>query len=873
MENSDSNSEKDGSAAQRRTQMERLAREEAFYRFVSNLSDEDYRLMRDNNLLGIIGETTEEELLRRLRQIKEDPQRKARKNRGKGDSVRRGSVIHWRTFFGQTENIAGGEQRENQTWTAASQNNPNCSDFRFSAGRNFNLSNGSLNTDHVYASSAGLPRGENTEKSQRQVENPRNESMFARPSRAEQCATEDFRFSVGRNFNLNNGSLNTDHEYASSAGLLRGENTKNSQRQVENPCSESMFAKPSRAEQCTTEGIRFSVGRNFNLSNGSLNTDHEYASSAGLPRGENTKNSQRQVEKPQSESTFARPSRAEQCTTEDFRFSVGRNFNLSNGSLNTDHEYASSAGLPRGENMKNSQRQVENPQSESTFARPSRAEQCTTEDFRFSVGRNFNLSNGSLNTDHEYASSAGLPRGENMEDSQRQVENPRSGSMFARPSRAERCTTKDLVEAPPSRGQRRVRSRSPDRRRTRARIECRSPPISQSEISQRFHHNIPSQNFEQPLVNKTEIFARIQQHETLRQQITGPELQNRHLFVASGTRNALPGEHSPYTTSSGESGTICSYIVQVRRVHTEEYSLSDSIASRTQLTSETANNAVTLESEQGGPRNMFSHSEQASVTTYFNAIRIPVRRILNTGLNDTSVATQSTLRHLMTGCGESSNFTDSDSDSEKEPSSSSSASQTTERAEPQNERDDYDGRNSFGSNSYPCCDCCSTSVFSSSSSFLSISSSSLLSSSSSNNENADISSLVFEDNNERSSSSGSSSEASYESQQRSSVTSDDGDSWPFLDMDQFFVLDEDDGYEPTGLTKQQIDNLAVRTFDESDTLKVCSVCITEYTEGNKLRILPCSHEYHVHCIDRWLSENSTCPICRNEVAGSGDRKF
>ncbi|EHB07248.1 E3 ubiquitin-protein ligase RLIM [Heterocephalus glaber] len=53
--------------------MDRLDREEAFYQFVNNLSEEDYRLMRDNNLLGTPGESTEEELLRRLQQIKEGP--------------------------------------------------------------------------------------------------------------------------------------------------------------------------------------------------------------------------------------------------------------------------------------------------------------------------------------------------------------------------------------------------------------------------------------------------------------------------------------------------------------------------------------------------------------------------------------------------------------------------------------------------------------------------------------------------------------------------------------------------------------------------------------------------------------------------------
>lgn len=57
MEGSDS-LEQNGSdqpESQRRRQQDRLSREEAFYQFVNNLSDEDYRLMRDNNLLGTPG--------------------------------------------------------------------------------------------------------------------------------------------------------------------------------------------------------------------------------------------------------------------------------------------------------------------------------------------------------------------------------------------------------------------------------------------------------------------------------------------------------------------------------------------------------------------------------------------------------------------------------------------------------------------------------------------------------------------------------------------------------------------------------------------------------------------------------------------------
>ncbi|XP_049984905.1 E3 ubiquitin-protein ligase RLIM-like [Alexandromys fortis] len=88
MENSDSNGKRnDQSAARRRSQMDRLDREEAFYQFVNNLSEEDYRLMRDNNLLGTPGESTEEELLRRLQQIKEGPlPHSSRENRGLNSS-------------------------------------------------------------------------------------------------------------------------------------------------------------------------------------------------------------------------------------------------------------------------------------------------------------------------------------------------------------------------------------------------------------------------------------------------------------------------------------------------------------------------------------------------------------------------------------------------------------------------------------------------------------------------------------------------------------------------------------------------------------------------------------------------------------------
>ncbi|KAL2514063.1 uncharacterized protein Fot_28034 [Forsythia ovata] len=55
---------------------------------------------------------------------------------------------------------------------------------------------------------------------------------------------------------------------------------------------------------------------------------------------------------------------------------------------------------------------------------------------------------------------------------------------------------------------------------------------------------------------------------------------------------------------------------------------------------------------------------------------------------------------------------------------------------------------------------------------------------------------------------------------------------------------------------------------ESDTSDVqqCYICLADYEEGDKLRVLPCNHEYHVACIDKWLKEiNRVCPLCRRNV--------
>lgn len=41
----------------------------------------------------------------------------------------------------------------------------------------------------------------------------------------------------------------------------------------------------------------------------------------------------------------------------------------------------------------------------------------------------------------------------------------------------------------------------------------------------------------------------------------------------------------------------------------------------------------------------------------------------------------------------------------------------------------------------------------------------------------------------------------------------------------------------------------------------CSICLGWYEEGDELRILPCSHHFHLGCADEWFKITATCPLC------------
>ncbi|KAL2929892.1 E3 ubiquitin-protein ligase RNF13 [Bienertia sinuspersici] len=71
-----------------------------------------------------------------------------------------------------------------------------------------------------------------------------------------------------------------------------------------------------------------------------------------------------------------------------------------------------------------------------------------------------------------------------------------------------------------------------------------------------------------------------------------------------------------------------------------------------------------------------------------------------------------------------------------------------------------------------------------------------------------------------------------------------------------------------------VDALPLKTYekpsaiDHGDDVDQCYICLVEYEKGDKIRVLPCQHTYHMPCVDKWLKEiHGICPLCRGDVRG------
>uniref|UniRef100_A0AAY4CCL5 RING-type domain-containing protein n=1 Tax=Denticeps clupeoides TaxID=299321 RepID=A0AAY4CCL5_9TELE len=70
--------------------------------------------------------------------------------------------------------------------------------------------------------------------------------------------------------------------------------------------------------------------------------------------------------------------------------------------------------------------------------------------------------------------------------------------------------------------------------------------------------------------------------------------------------------------------------------------------------------------------------------------------------------------------------------------------------------------------------------------------------------------------------------------------------------------------------KKAIGKLTTRTVKRGDKetdpdFNHCAVCIEGYQLNDVVRILPCKHVFHKMCVDPWLNEHCTCPMCKLNI--------
>ncbi|KAG8137476.1 hypothetical protein E2320_004715 [Naja naja] len=71
-------------------------------------------------------------------------------------------------------------------------------------------------------------------------------------------------------------------------------------------------------------------------------------------------------------------------------------------------------------------------------------------------------------------------------------------------------------------------------------------------------------------------------------------------------------------------------------------------------------------------------------------------------------------------------------------------------------------------------------------------------------------------------------------------------------------------------TVDAIAQLPVYTLKDEDKCwaidtENCAICIENYKAKDTVRLLPCKHIFHKLCIDPWLLEQRTCPMCKLDI--------
>ncbi|BBG97987.1 RING/U-box superfamily protein [Prunus dulcis] len=103
-----------------------------------------------------------------------------------------------------------------------------------------------------------------------------------------------------------------------------------------------------------------------------------------------------------------------------------------------------------------------------------------------------------------------------------------------------------------------------------------------------------------------------------------------------------------------------------------------------------------------------------------------------------------------------------------------------------------------------------------------------------------------------------------------------------LDYETLRALDSDNVPAASSMSEEEINALPVHKYKKkqetantvgstkaSEDELTCSVCLEQVNVGELIRSLPCMHQFHASCIDPWLRQQGTCPVCKFRAGSVG----